>query len=50
MHMCVNLYLTEVQKYVKYGMYENILRHYVSLQIIILNSKNTSYMSSLVKA
>lgn len=48
--MCVNLYLTEVQKYVKYSMYENILRHYVSLQIIILNSKNTSYMSSLVKA
>ena len=24
--MCVNLYLTEVQKYVKYGMYENILK------------------------
>ena len=41
--MCVNLNLTEVQIYIKYGMYENILRHYISLQIIILNSKNTSY-------
>lgn len=41
--MCMNLNLTEVQIYIKHGMYENILRHYISLQIIIPNSKNKSY-------